>query len=198
MPKALSTAQTPPSAAPADEAPHGSAQQIWLAGLGALAQAQAQGTKAFEALVSDGLQLQQKTQAEARQRLQEATERLTHLAQDFGQQASGRVDRLEHMFEDRVARALQRLGMPTLADLQALQSRIEALEAAMKPTAKAGTRADNQTKSQSKRQAKSPAKNETNNETNITAASARSATGSAVRSPGVTNKTLRKTTAPRP
>ncbi len=131
MPKARNTGQPPSPTLDDAQAPQGSAQQIWLAGLGALAQAQAQGTKAFEALVSDGLKLQQKTQAEAQQRLQEATERLTHIAQDFGQQASGRVDRLEQMFEDRVARALQRLGIPAVADLQQLQARVEALEAAV-------------------------------------------------------------------
>ena len=86
--------------------------------------------------------MQQKTQAEAQQRLQEATERLTHLAQDFGQQASGRVDRLEQMFEDRVARALQRLGIPAVADLQQLQARVEALEAAVQRTARSRTAAD--------------------------------------------------------
>ena len=136
MPKAHAGTQSPTSPPPSDEPAHGSAQQIWLAGLGALAQAQAQGTKAFEALVSDGLKLQQKTQSEAQQRLQEATERLTHLAQDFGQQASGRVDRLEQMFEDRVARALQRLGIPGMAELQQLQARVEALEASARSAAK--------------------------------------------------------------
>lgn len=133
MPRTRSTEQSPSPDQNAPDLQQGSAQQIWLAGLGALAQAQAQGTKAFEALVSDGLKLQQKTQAQAQQRLQEATERLTHLAQDFGQQASGRVDRLEHMFEDRVARALQRLGIPSQADLQQLQDRVQALEAAQQP-----------------------------------------------------------------
>lgn len=143
MPKAPNTTAKPSSSAAEEPQAHqGTAQQIWLAGLGALAQAQAQGTKAFEALVSDGLKMQQKTQAEAQQRLQEATERLTHLAQDFGQQASGRVDRLEQMFEDRVARALQRLGIPAVADLQQLQARVEALEAAVQRTARSRTAAD--------------------------------------------------------
>lgn len=103
--------------------------QIWLAGLGAMAKAQEQGSKAIEALVNDGLAFQRKSQAEAQQRLHEATERLTHLASDFGQQATVRVDRLEHLFEDRVAKALQRLGMPTLYDLQALTERVAQLEA---------------------------------------------------------------------
>lgn len=119
--------------------------EVWLAGLGALAQAQAQGTKAFEALVSDGLAFQRKSQEQAQQRLQEATDRLTHLAQDFGQQASVRIDKLEHVFEERVARALHRLGMPTLQDMQVLQARIHALEEELAKTRKSGAAAAQKT-----------------------------------------------------
>ena len=104
------------------------AHQVWLAGLGAMAKAQEQGSKAMEALLSDGLAFQRKSQAEAQQRLQEATERLSHLASDFGQNASGRVDKLEHLFEDRVAKALHRLGMPSLLDIQMLSERVAQLE----------------------------------------------------------------------
>ncbi len=105
------------------------AQHVWLAGLGAMAKAQEQGSKAIEALVNDGLAFQRKSQAEAQQRLQEATERLSHMASDFGQQATGRVDKLEHLFEDRVAKALHRLGMPTMLDIQMLNDRVAQLEA---------------------------------------------------------------------
>ena len=104
------------------------AQHVWLAGLGALAKAQQEGSKAIEALVNDGLALQRKSQSEAQQRLQEATERLSHMATDFGQPASGRVDKLEHLFEDRVAKALHRLGMPSLLDIQMLNDRVTQLE----------------------------------------------------------------------
>lgn len=106
-----------------------SSHQIWLAGLGAMAQAQAQGNKAIESLVSDGLAFQRKSQEEARQRFEEATERFTSMAQGLGQQASGRIDKLEHVFEERVARALHRLGMPTLQDIVDLQTRVSDLEA---------------------------------------------------------------------
>jgi poly(hydroxyalkanoate) granule-associated protein len=78
--------------------------------------------------LSDGLAFQRKSQAEAQQRLHEATERLSHLATDFGQQATGRVDKLEHLFEDRVAKALHRLGIPTLLDIQMLTDRVAQLE----------------------------------------------------------------------
>jgi len=105
------------------------AHQVWLAGLGAMAKAQEQGSKAMEALIHDGLAFQRKSQAEAQQRLQEATERLSHLASDLGQQATGRVDKLEHLFEDRVAKALHRLGMPSMLDIQTLNERLAQLEA---------------------------------------------------------------------
>jgi len=106
-----------------------STHQIWLAGLGAMAQAQAQGNKAFETLVSDGMAFQRKSQEEAQQRFEEATERFTSMAQGLGQQTSGRMDKLEHVFEERVARALHRLGMPTLQDIADLQTRVSDLEA---------------------------------------------------------------------
>jgi poly(hydroxyalkanoate) granule-associated protein len=117
---------TPIDAAPGSVQP---AQHIWLAGLGAMAKAQEEGTKAIEALVNDGLAFQRKSQAEAQKRLHEATEQLSHMASGLGQQTSGRVDRLEHLFEDRVAKALHRLGIPTLQDMQALNDRLTHLEA---------------------------------------------------------------------
>ena len=140
--------------------------QIWLAGLGAMAKAQEQGSKAIEALVNDGLAFRRKSQAEAQQRLHEATERLSHLASDFGQQATVRVDRLEHLFEDRVAKALQRLGMPTLYDLQALTERVAQLEAQLAkataaPKAASKTTAEPQAKPSAKAGAKTVTKTAT-------------------------------------
>ncbi|WP_305806821.1 phasin family protein, partial [Stenotrophomonas sp. YIM B06876] len=53
-----------------------SAQQIWLAGLGAFAKAQEEGGKVFESLVKEGLSIQRKTQAVAEERISEATSRV--------------------------------------------------------------------------------------------------------------------------
>ncbi len=136
-----------PAAAPTSGMPDLSAlssHQIWLAGLGAMAQAQAQGSKAIETLVNDGLAFQRRSQEEARQRFEEATERLTSMAQGLGQQTAGRIDKLEQVFEERVARALHRLGMPTLQDIAELQARVADLEAqlgkATRPAAKPATK----------------------------------------------------------
>jgi poly(hydroxyalkanoate) granule-associated protein len=145
MAKSNDTTRNKTSASAPQDSPTPPAQHVWLAGLGAMAKAQEQGSKAIEALVNDGLAFQRKSQAEAQQRLQEATERLSHMASDFGQQATGRVDKLEHLFEDRVAKALHRLGMPTLLDIQMLNDRVAQLEsqlaAAMKtpPASKKAT-----------------------------------------------------------
>ncbi len=116
-----------------------SSHQIWLAGLGAMAQAQAQGSKAIESLVNDGLAFQRKSQEEARQRFEEATERFANMAQGLGQQTAGRIDKLEHVFEERVARALHRLGMPTLQDIADLQARVADLEAQLAKAGKPAT-----------------------------------------------------------
>ena len=132
------------------EAKHTAASKdIWLAGLGAMAQAQAQaraqGSKAFEALVAEGLAFQKKSQAVAQEKIHEATAHFNQLTQNLGaglvQPVGVKVDRLEHLFEDRVARALKSLGLPTAQEVAELQDRVAALEAALaKASAKSPTR----------------------------------------------------------
>ncbi|GAA4337480.1 hypothetical protein GCM10023165_15520 [Variovorax defluvii] len=109
-----------------------SAQQIWLAGLGAFAKMQQEGSKAFEALVKDGLGVQKKTQQAAEETLSQAQARMAGFASEFGSRAAGGWGKLESIFEERVARALEKLGMPSAHEVAALQARVEALEAQLK------------------------------------------------------------------
>ena len=113
-----------------------SAQQIWLAGLGAYAKAQEEGNKVFDALVKEGEAIQKKTR-------QAADEKMAVVAG----KAAGTWDRLEQVFEDRVARALSSLGFPTKKDIDKLSKRVaeltavvqkltEAQESAEKPVAR--------------------------------------------------------------
>ena len=104
-----------------------SAQQIWQAGLGAFGKAQAEGTKAFEALVKEGMSIQRKTQSAAEEKISEATSKMTNMATDISAKASGQWDKLESIFEDRVAKALNKLGVPSAKDISALISRIDDL-----------------------------------------------------------------------
>lgn len=110
-----------------------SAQQIWLAGLGAFSKAQAEGGKVFEALVKEGMTIQRKTQATAEGKISEATERVAHMTTDVGIKVQGQWDKLENIFEDRVAKALAKLGVPSARDLAALTARLDALDKGKKP-----------------------------------------------------------------
>ncbi|WP_394756521.1 phasin family protein [Rhodoferax sp.] len=104
-----------------------SAQQIWQAGLGAFNKAQAEGSKAFEALVKEGVSLQRKTQSVAEEKISEATSKMSTMATDISSKASGQWDKLENIFEERVAKALNKLGVPSAKDVNALIARIEEL-----------------------------------------------------------------------
>lgn len=105
-----------------------SAHQIWLAGLGAFNKAQDEGSKMFDTLVQEGLAMQRKAQAAAEQKLSETSHRISNVAQELTSRASGQWDKIEGVFEQRVAQALQRLGMPSVWDVQDLALRLEALE----------------------------------------------------------------------
>ena len=104
-----------------------SAQQIWLAGLGAFAKAQEEGTKVFDSLVKEGMTIQRKTQAAAEEKISEATNRMATMATDISSKASGQWDKLENIFEDRVSKALNKLGVPSAKDIEVLIARIDEL-----------------------------------------------------------------------
>lgn len=106
-----------------------SAQQIWLAGMGAFSKAQAEGGKVFEALVKEGQTLQRKTQAVAEDRLQEVTGKMTAVADGVASKAGQQWDKLEGIFEQRVAKAMSKMGVPSNKDIDALVARIDALSA---------------------------------------------------------------------
>ena len=93
-----------------------SANQIWLAGLGAFAKAQAEGQKVFDALVAEGQRVQEETKTAADERIAEIKSR-----------GAGAWDKLEKVFEDRVARALHSLNVPTRKDIDTLSRRVAEL-----------------------------------------------------------------------
>lgn len=118
-----------------------SAHQIWLAGLGAFAKAQGEGSKVFEALVKEGENIQSRTRKLTDEKIAEVAGK-----------AAGTWDKLEQVFEDRVARALSSLGVPSKKDIDKLSRRVleltavvqslteEKAAAAAKPAAKAAAK----------------------------------------------------------
>ncbi len=127
-----------------------SAQQIWLAGMGAFAKAQEEGSKVFDALVKDGVTLQRKTQAAAEGKIGEVTSRVTNMAGEVGSKAGQHWDKLETIFEGRVARSMGRLGVPTSAEMADLRKQIDALSAEVARLAK-GAKAAGKTAASTKR-----------------------------------------------
>ena len=104
-----------------------SAQQIWLAGLGAFSKAQEGGGKVFESLMKEGLSIQRKTQAVAEEKISVATSKMANMAGDIQSKAGHQWDKLENIFEDRVAKALNKLGVPSSKEVDALVARVDEL-----------------------------------------------------------------------
>jgi poly(hydroxyalkanoate) granule-associated protein len=135
-----------------------SAQQIWLAGMGAFAKAQEEGGKVFESLVKEGTSLQRKTQGLAEDKISEVTGKMSAMAGTVTAKAGQNWDKLEAIFEQRTAKAMSKLGVPTAKDIDSLSQRVEELAAAVAKMGKAGgsVRATAPAKKVSKPAAKAP------------------------------------------
>lgn len=96
-----------------------SAQKIWLAGLGAYERAKAEGPKMFDTLVEQGKGLREKAREAADQALKSVRDAST----DAGQ----RFDKLEQVFEDRVSKSLNRLGVLTRGEVKDLSNQVREL-----------------------------------------------------------------------
>ena len=106
------------------------ARQIWLAGLGAFARAQDEGGKFFETLVQEGQAVDarmKKTANEQTELMKSGVETVKDKVEGIRGKASGAWNKLEEVFQTRVARALRRLGVPAREDIQQLFQQVEML-----------------------------------------------------------------------
>lgn len=133
-----------------------SAQQIWQAGLGAFARAQGEGTKVFESLVKEGVSIQRKTQAVAEEKIGEVASKMSNLSADVQSKAGQSWDKLESIFEERVAKALAKLGVPSSKEVETLIGRIDKLSAQVAKLS--GTKAPAAKKAAPAKRAAAPAK----------------------------------------
>ena len=102
-----------------------SANQIWLAGLGAFSNAQEESEKVFESLVKQGQEFENKTSNNVRKQIKVAEGRV----QSIRNRANSSVEKLELVFEERVQQVLAKLGVPSQNDLEVLNQKIEELRA---------------------------------------------------------------------
>lgn len=140
-----------------------SAQQIWLAGVGAFGRAQEEGTRLFEALVKEGSALERSTRKFATggvEAVRGAVESQVGQARD---RAADTWDRLEKVFEERVQKAMNRLGVPGRDEINSLVQRVDTLTAELRrfgrvPAAKTAGSAKPASKALKKRAAKAAGK----------------------------------------
>ena len=104
-----------------------SAQQIWLAGLGAFAKAQEQGGHLFENLLKEGSSLEQKTRKLATGKVDGVRDAVESSVSQVRERTQETWDRLEQVFENRVSRALAKLGVPARKDIDELLKRVDEL-----------------------------------------------------------------------
>ena len=126
--KKSSRASAPPRSAKLADSFATSGQKIWLAGLGAYERARKEGPKMFDLLVSQGKALRGQAAAAADQ----AYKNVRAQAESAGAQASGRWDKLEQVFEDRVSKAVHKLGVVTGKDVDALMRQVNELSASVR------------------------------------------------------------------
>ncbi|WP_374604630.1 phasin family protein [Arenimonas sp.] len=118
----------------------GSAQQIWMAGMGAFHRAQGEGSKLFEALVHEGMSIEQNTRKLATGSVDAVRDAVEDRVGVVRERAVDTWDRLEKVFEDRVQRALNRLGVPGREDLVELNKRVHELNAELRKLSRPATK----------------------------------------------------------
>ncbi|MDF1781116.1 MAG: phasin family protein [Alcanivoracaceae bacterium] len=98
--------------------------QIWLAGLGAFARAEEEGSKLFDTLVDVGRDLEGKTRDISETRVEEIKERVKSRTGET-------MGKMEKAFDDRLNKALSKLGIPNKREVEALQKRVQELTATL-------------------------------------------------------------------
>lgn len=96
-----------------------SVQKIWLAGLGALAATEEEGTKIFNNLVEKGASYEargKKEAAKARKKVESTVGK-----------AESSWEKLGEAFDEKVSAAIKRLGVPSRDEITTLTKRVEEL-----------------------------------------------------------------------
>jgi poly(hydroxyalkanoate) granule-associated protein len=115
------------------QAVRGSAQKIWLAGLGAYERAKSEGPKMFESLVEQGRSMGARA-------VGAADEAMKNMRQ-ASSAAGGRWDKLEQVFEDRVSKSLGRLGVLTGREVESLSRQVADLNETVRSLMRGADRA---------------------------------------------------------
>ena len=105
-----------------------SARKIWLAGLGAYNKAEEDAGKIFDKLVKEGEEIEHMTRGVVEKRIKVVEDTV----EGVKEKANGTIGKLESVFDQRVSKALQKMGIPTRAEIKALEAQIEELKKQLK------------------------------------------------------------------
>ena len=101
-----------------------SARQIWLAGLGAYTKAEEDTGRFFERLVKEGEDIEERTRGAVNRQVKAVEDSVGEVRD----RASGTWNRLESVFDERVSRALERLGIPMPGRVRELEQQVQELQ----------------------------------------------------------------------
>ena len=107
----------------------GSANEIWLAGLGAFSKAQTECKKIFDKLIEQGKDFEETFKSQSQKATKNVKSTVSESVGSARKKAAESWDKLEGVFEKRVEKSLHRLGVPTNDELNKLVDRIEKLTA---------------------------------------------------------------------
>lgn len=107
------------------------AHQIWLAGLGAYAKAGKDGLEYFRTLVAEGEELEEQGRGLISDRMQSVTSRVDSLKERWEARTGTRFNKVEDVFDERVASALGRMGIPSKKDIDVLSAKLDNLSVAL-------------------------------------------------------------------
>ena len=104
-----------------------SVHRIWLAGLGAFATAEEEGSKLFQSLVTRG----KKYERTIKKPVDKAAANLTDTVKGTVKEVRGRagktMKKIERTFDEQVDAALHRIGVPTRKEIAALSRKVDRL-----------------------------------------------------------------------
>jgi poly(hydroxyalkanoate) granule-associated protein len=98
-------------------------REVWLAGLGALATVEEEGTKLFGSLVDRGKQFEK----DRREDLKEVTEKAREQSDEALSQLEDASEETQSLLLSTVHSALERFGVPTQSEIDRLSTKVDTL-----------------------------------------------------------------------
>ncbi|WP_166218551.1 MULTISPECIES: phasin family protein [Pseudomonas] len=115
------------------------ARKIWLAGLGAYAKVGQEGSDYFQELIKAGQTVEKKGKKAVTEKLEAANAEIDEAkgeVSSFKGRVEVQLDKVEKAFDTRVASALNRIGIPSKHDVEALSAKLDELTALLERVAR--------------------------------------------------------------